>query len=308
MGIRWRDLLDHLQVPWTDRGHASRGWIQIKCPWCGDHDPSHHLGINEADGHYGCLRSPQHKGRSPYFLLRSLGARSHELARLIEAYGGTFIAPPPSTKPPASAIARRWQSFTPASRDRRALDYLSTRKFWNPKRTAETFDLRVGTGRWSGRLWFPLTFGSEIVGFTGRAMNGHEPRYLTESSDTVLYLPTPLSADARAAVIVEGPIDALKLADSILARYDLGVAALLGLTLSGSKKSVLMAIAKAVPDLFVALDSTVPAADANRLVNEARPVRFKRLSLPSGIDDPGEMSGEEVDRWLEETGIAALVK
>jgi hypothetical protein len=212
-----------------------------------------------------------------------------------------------------SIFAKRWNSFTPASRDVRALSYLAQRGFWNPRATADRFDLRVGTGRYAARLWFPLTAqDGEVVGYTGRAFGDRQPRYLTEAVEATLYLPEWLSPDARVSILVEGPVDALKLADATGLRYDYGVAAFCGLAITSRKRLMLLSLAKATPTFFVVLDSTVSAVDANKLRKELETLPLaclpQRLALPPGIDDPGEMSSAEIDAWLSATGIAEIAK
>jgi hypothetical protein len=314
--VRWRELLDHLRVPWVDRGHsASRGYIAIRCPWCGQADPSQHLRINEEIGAYHCLRGMGHGGYSPYYLLQALGVDRDDVAELLEIYGYTGTQRLPERPPPqpTGPLARRWATFRPAATDREACDYLASRGFWRPAATAQEFDLRIGPGgRWSGRLWFPLIT-SSLVGFTGRAMRDQQPRYMTESVDTCLYLPRAPSLDDRLVIIVEGPIDALRLADFVLDRYSILVVALCGLTITESKRLQFIALARLIPQFFVVLDSSVSTNNITRLTKEFRNMPFSRLlsclrhvDLPPNIDDPAEMSGGEIEKWLQETGLAKL--
>lgn len=318
MTVRWRELLAHVSVPWVDRGHSvTRGWIAVKCPWCGTSDPSEHLGINEEHGYYHCLRSTGHSGRSPYFLLNALGVRRAEIDDLLEAYGGTPARRVEQAEPvPTTPYAKRWDTFKQAATDPAACAYLAARGFWNPVRTARTYDLRVGVGRYGGRLWFPYRYGTDIVGYTGRAMHGREPRYLTEAASSYLYLPRlPFRTD-KAIVLVEGPIDALRLADATQERYALFVAALCGLSITPTKRRQLSSAARLIPRFFVVLDSSVQSPAVNNVLRELGAVvtgsgvlkdRVRRLELPPGIDDPGEMSGEDIERWLRQTGLAELV-
>jgi hypothetical protein len=307
--MRWRDLLDHLKIPYSDSSrYASRGWVAIHCVWCGSADPSTHLGINEEHGHYHCLRNDNHRGRSPYYLLHSLGVPPGETEALILAFGGTLnrnpehdTAPPPR---PAEPLARRWDFLTPAAADDAALAYLAGRNFPEPLRTAREFDLRVGRGKWGGRIWFKLAdLAGNVVGFTGRAMSPRlEPRYYTEVAQPVLYIPKPPTRAQRIGIFVEGPFDALRLADAARRRQNVFVAALCGLSITGSKRLQLGEIARSVPQFAIALDSSVWSTDAQRLIAEVRAVplvsRVARLPLPPDEDDPGGMSNAAVDRWL----------
>jgi hypothetical protein len=251
-----------------------------------------------------------HSGGSPFWLLQALGVRNSDMDELLASFGGVVSTPFSERRPPKQAgpFAHRWDTFQPATFDREALDYLALRGFWRPAATALQFDLRVGFGRWAGRLWFPITYADAIIGYTGRSMRGHQPKYLTEAADTVMYLPSSPQG-AKLLIIVEGPIDALRLADFMLDRYNIFVTALCGLAITPTKRLQLLALARLIPYFFVVLDSSVSAVNANRLVTQLATLPImgvRRLNLPPGIDDPGEMSGEEVELWLRETGLANL--
>jgi hypothetical protein len=310
MAVRWRELFDHLQVPWTDSSrYAGHGWIALHCVWCGSADPSTHLGINEEHGHYRCLRNEDHRGRSPYYLLAALGVRHSDMDDLLRQFGGVLrehsFIPTTHSDHVTPVLAQRWaRRLKPATGDDRALDYLWRRRFDDPGRTARDFDLRVGEGRWGGRLWLKLTEPSgAVIGFTGRAMDDwRQPRYYTEAEKAGLYIPRPPSPRHRLGILVEGPIDALKIADATRRRYNLFVAALCGLTITGNRRLQLSEIARQVPWFAVALDSSVWTTDAQKLISELRAVpalgRVTRLALPPDKDDPGEMTTLEVEQWL----------
>ena len=311
MAIKWRELLSTLGVPWVERSpNISKGEIGLRCPWCGNADPSQHLALDETTGYYQCRRSAGHGGKSPFWLLRGLGVR-RDLAELVALYGGPDIVRDRPDPVPATVFAKRWDDFAPAADDDEACDYLKRRGFWHPQRTARIFDLRVGQGKYAGRLWFPFRYGAAVAGFTGRSMRNREPRYYTEAAGTYLYLPElPYDTD-RTLILVEGPIDALRLADAINGRYDLALAALCGLTITPDKRTHLAALAGALSHFFVALDSTVEPIIVNRLMAHLNTFQFRhitveRLDLPAGVDDPGDMTGEQIETWLLQTGVTQL--
>ena len=317
--LRWRDLLTSLQVPWGHH-HTGRGWISLRCPWCGANDPSQNFGINEEHGGYHCFRVAEHSGKSPYFLLKALGVPTAELDQLIERYGGTpgrTYQPPPEPQPAhqPNAHASRWERlFRPAADSREALDYLAERGFKRPVSTCERYDLRTAAGRWAGRLWFPLRDTDEqIVGYTGRAMRGQAPRYFTQTSETTLYAPRPVPEGATTAIIVEGPFDALRIADALdtatpdepapgySPAYPFGgavhVVALCGLSLTGNHFD-LFALSRHLPRFLVALDASVDKGAANQLIRQLKARRLYRLPLPAGYDDAAEMDNDAIRHWL----------
>jgi len=306
---RWRDLLDHLQIAWADRGpNVSHGHLVVRCPWCGASDPSRHLGINEETGAYRCLRSNNHQGRSPYYLLRALGVRG-DIDDLLAEFGGTGKGTRPTSLPPRSAIplAQRWERLPPAVTDPEALAYLERRNFPDPARTCREFDLRTGLNTMSRRVWFGLRgLDGAVVGFTGRAIDDwRQPRYYTEAAEPVLYMPRLPDSRHRLALVVEGPFDALRIADATRRRYNIFVAALCGLAgVTGNKRLQLAEIARTVPHFAVALDSSVWAvdADAQHVMDELRAIpaigRVTQLPPPPEVADPGEMTDRQVERWL----------
>jgi hypothetical protein len=319
MPIQWRTLFDTLGVTWTDTGrNTARGWVSIACPWCGD-DPSAHLGINEEHGHYHCLRNEDHRGRSPYWLLKGLGVSSRDMDDLLAAhsrgrssatFGVSHAATTERNDRPEGRVGAdnpfpyRWKQLTPAGDSLEALSYLASRHFPDPARTVKEFDLRVGTGKWARRLWFGLRdLAGSVTGFTGRALTpGLSPRYYTESPQPVLYFPRSLNRDHRLALLVEGPIDALRVADVTGRRRNLLIVALCGLSATGHRRLQLTQLAKRVPSFAIALDSGVESVQREKLMNELRAIpalgKITRLKMPAHIDDPGEMTNSEIERWL----------
>jgi hypothetical protein len=69
----WQRLLTAHGVHFVARGpNTGRNSISVRCPWCGDSDPSQHLGIRLDGGGWGCLRNPTHRGKSRKRLIAAL--------------------------------------------------------------------------------------------------------------------------------------------------------------------------------------------------------------------------------------------
>jgi hypothetical protein len=203
-----------------------------------------------------------------------------------------------------SLSLQQWRRLTPASDSQDALDYLYRRHFTDPERTVKEFDLRVGSGRWARRLWFKLTdVTGSIVGVTGRALDDwRSPRYFTEAPEAALYLPRTPNNQHRLALLVEGPMDALRTADVTQRRRNLLVIALNGLSTRGTRRMQLSLLARTVSSFAVAFDASVPTHARERLIHELRAIprlgKITRLRMPPGIDDPGEMTNSDIERWL----------
>ena len=309
--IAWRSLFDSLRVPWKDRGsNCSRGHINIRCPWCGLADPSQHLTINEESGAYYCLRTPgkTHSGRSLPWLLLGLDVDSRQIDGLIEEHSDRRRQPPQLVAAPSRILD--WHKFEIGSGRDEVTEYLSSRGFDGPREVAARFGLRFTQyGRFSWRVLLPLTCPKdrgEVLAFTGRALRGQQPRYLTnDPMEGSLYVPprargstvivallgTALPAEkklhlaevcksAPSMILCEGPFDALTLAWGI------------------PNLSLVPGRVLYVPDA----DQSV--SDTYRLIEELEGIpgmpRVVRFELPRGYGDIGAMAGSRgvMERWL----------
>jgi hypothetical protein len=223
--VRWRALFDAMRVPWRDRGaNTSRGHVSIKCPWCGNRDPSFHLTINESNGAYRCYRDPQlHAGWSLPWLLLGLGAKSREVDTLIEEYAHGARPMGVLQATPASPVD--WdRQYRPAHLEAPALEYMRSRGYADPSRVCREHDLRfTKIGRMAWRILFPIDAGGEVLGTVGRAVrDSMEPRYLTNDPyGGCVYAPRRASRTRLlllCAILGTGIPDARKLTLDLLAR------------------------------------------------------------------------------------------
>lgn len=229
-------------IPYVTEGNnVKKGHINIQCPFCGRADRSQHCGINKENGYWACWRNSDHRGRSlPYLISKVMGC-SVEVAKdllheerpfddvrdRLKSLGRT---PPPKLKelgvqfgPDLSYLlpigktsdtrgaAAQWPQF---------IRYLLNRGFSERilnKHTAY-YELQVACrGRWKNRIVFPVRdLSGKLVGHTGRCIDGGSLRYLShpgpEVKKTVLWLGNLVQVPPKSKlVIVEGPMDALKL-------------------------------------------------------------------------------------------------
>jgi len=301
--IQWRQLLDAIGVGWTDRGkNTARGHVNIACPWCGNADPSFHLGIEEATGAYYCLRShPPHAGRSTPYLLLHLGVESYQIDGLIREFSdnSTIHRTAPRQEP------SDWSRFSSAADHPAAVAYLRDERGLDPAAViARKYDMRFTTvGRHSWRILLPLRLNRELNGWTGRAISDRtEPRYLTNdpSDGSALCIPVYPVAATHTVHIVEGPFDAIAICDAY-PQHEVVAIAVLGLNANPFKREHL---ADTVPEnkrVLITLD-----ADQNRRTVQ----NFKNMlakgtglpypqnfPLPAGIKDAGEMSRRQIRAW-----------
>lgn len=140
----WLSLLRQQGIPFVDRGaNVKRGEVNIKCPFCGTADPSHHLGLNLDTGWWACWRNNNHRGKSPLRLLMQLLRVPYWKARQMAGLDDDYVDPEgfdavaarimgrgeKLTRPEQAKTRREFLQF-----DRNFLeidDRIKTRRFWN---------------------------------------------------------------------------------------------------------------------------------------------------------------------------------
>lgn len=238
--IDFQALLDQERVEYVTRGkNVKRGELNIRCPFCASADPSHHMGINLESGWWACWRNNKHRGKSPVRLLVALLGvpywRAREMAGLDRDYvdpdGFSSVAARlrsagwnPAEEPralPRLTFPRSFRQLSWGVATRKHMDYLVERGF--PESDVESlaydYDLRgEATGDWAYRLILPYYMDGDLVTWTGRAIGRAELRYRDLSiEDSVvppkhtLYNHDALLDGGRWLIVVEGPVDVLKL-------------------------------------------------------------------------------------------------
>lgn len=320
MTTDWRNLLDSLRIPWVDRGrNTPRDSISIECCWCGD-DPSQHLAISEVKPAYYCFRNPQdHSGTNIPRLVMKLARVNREDAIALLNNFNTLVAATPHEriKREPGTVAKMWETFLPAEHSQEMLDYMYDRRgFSDPIAVCERYGLRYSQGgKWARRLLFPIVENDEVISWTGRAtIDRLTPKYsmLAVEHEGLIY--NPRSAEAH-QLIVEGPMDALKIAVAT-EHLPISSTALIGLNLGASRKERIRAALIACRRIYIALDSTVttdkpslgiaPHYGPGKLVYTIkaelaslnRSWYIDRLAPPDGFDDAAEMNEQEIVRWI----------
>ena len=275
--------------------NTSRGYVNINCPLCPD-DPSYHMRIAEDWSHWYCLRGQGHKGRSlkylMYWVARRSGMDAEELIDDLPAGLNTEVKERPQKEVRNSVFAE----FLPADQSQEMLDYLERRLFMFPEETVERFNLKYApNGNWAGRLIIQLT-----TGWTGRSVRDHiEPRYESETNDSGFFL----YGKGETALLVEGPIDAMKIA-SVSMQFTV-----LGMTGSRISPALLREIkTRNIKRLILIPDSEVTPAQRVRLTQELRNnlplVIVTRAALPENpatlepFKDCGEMRESDARRLV----------
>lgn len=301
-------MLDALRVPWRDRGsNCSRGHVNVKCPWCGNQDPSQHLTIKEETGEYYCFRAPQlHSGKSLPWLLLGLGQRPAQIDGIIHEFSDGRNEREPRFFTAVTHTPVRWERFEPAYNFTPALDYLRERGFHRPDVLSRDFDLRfTRTGRMAWRILLPLSTGGDVTGCVGRGIRtGQTPRYLTDDPfEGSVYIPS-YSETTELLMFLEGPIDALVAAvDNDPA--EVMPVGILGLALPPERLMTISNLARGAKRAVFVQDADQPASAAYRLIDQLLQIPWlssvERAEPPPRRKDVGELAGHrgELKTWLD---------
>lgn len=315
----WVSFLTENDIPYVTRGpNTKRGEVSTKCPWCGEDDPSEHLGISLTSENWGCYRSSDHRGHTPSRLVQALlGCSFGEARHAVAAYSRanpddatlagalaslTSAAPrgvqgpqnrpvlPPGCRPivKEGSTGRFWQ-------------YLRRRQFDDVDDLVSRYRLQCGvTGIQKDRIIIPLYQGGELAGWTGRAIQEvqNAPRYLSsgEAVKKLVFNEDDLKEGGKILFVVEGPFDALKL-DYYGEPLAVRATCLFGVTMTMDQIYTLNRLKRNFKKVVILFDrgAAGPAFDACDWVQGPN---VTLGSLPEGIKDPGILKPEEVEKLI----------
>lgn len=316
----WVGLLTDHDIPYVTRGpNTKRGEVSVKCPWCGEDDPSEHLGISLTTENWGCYRSATHRGKAAPRLIAGLLGCTHGHAK---ALAKAYSAPDPSSLDHALAMLTRISvapepatgleviTYLPEFRPIKATGtgarfwrYLASRHFDDVAALVARYDLQAcETGRWKDRVIVPVYQGGGLIGWTARAIQRtiSAPRYLSSSDaiKKVVFNEDELQQGGDLLFVVEGPFDALKL-DYYGEPYGVRATCAFGVSMSLDQVCTLMGLRRLFKRVVILLDRAAiePAFDA---LDWLQAPNVSIGSLPEGFKDPGEMKREDVEALIEE--------
>lgn len=325
MAFNWVQFLDSNHIHYVTSGpNVSRGHIATHCPFCGNQDPSQHMSLNTKHGGWNCWRNDNHSGKSPVYLVQALLSCSRERAQSIVGEGvfipDDFLGAVRELVAPAQSTAQRQVTLPPefkpfgtgAPSARRFEKYLRGREFTQKQidRMTPRYGLRYCTsGRFKGRIIFPVTFEGELMTYTGRSVYPDEElRYKTLSydpeleekpavgpiSDYLLFYDKLLANknDCDVLIYCEGPFDALKV--NVIGRPH-GICATCFFTSSPSQGQIDLAgdLIPIYKRRYLMLDAGT-FATALRTQIDMSTLVHRVLTLPKHIKDPGLLTEQSL--------------
>lgn len=308
--MNWLEFFEANRIDYATRGpNTKRGEISIRCPFCGEDDPSEHMGISLTAENWGCLRNAAHRGHKPERLVANiLGCSYHQAALVVAQYSHadpssldglpelplTSGHPRPATRPPEEVPSLR--PIKPTGLTGKFWRYLEGRGFSAVSEVLALYGLQAClTGKYKDRIIIPFCQEGLRVAWTGRAIVDPKvaPRYL--SSDlikTTIFNEDQVREGGRLLFIVEGPFDAIKL--DYYGRW-LGARAT---CISGTNMT---------PDQICFLNEVMYAYDKTVVLfdNDAIEPSYAALDwlhsprvslgeLPDGVKDPGALSMRQI--------------
>jgi hypothetical protein len=282
------------------------------------------MSLNLKHGGWRCFRNHNHSGKSPVYLVQALISCSRERAQAIVGEGvfipddflGTVrgLIAPQQTAPRAPLIMppdfKPFGTGLPSSE--RFMKYLLDRGFSRQQINLMTkrWGLRYSTsGKFKGRIIFPVTFDGELMTYTGRTIyKDVELRYKTLSYDPELEeTPAvgPISdyllffdklkrnkRDADTLIFCEGPFDALKV--NVLGRPH-GIMATCFFTASPSQGQIDLAgdLVSVFKRRYLMLDQGT-LATALRTQIDMSTLVHRVLTLPKHVKDPGDLDEQSL--------------
>ncbi len=315
----WIGFLTDQDIDFVTRGpNTKRGEISVQCPYCGDDDPSAHMGISLTTENWGCLRSAQHRGHAPHNLIAALLGCSTPQARLMAA--AYSVADPTSlddtlamltrTSGPPRALQGPMAPLTlpPEAKPIKATGstarfwhYLEARHFDDVADLVSRYQLRCATtGTQKDRVIIPLFQGGQLVGWTGRAIQPtvNAPRYLSSSDAVkrVVFNEDDLWQGGKVLYVVEGPFDALKL-DYYGEPIRVRATCLFGIMMTMDQVCTLRQLRRQFRKVVILLDrgAIEPAFDA---LDWLQGPNVSIGALPEVFKDPGMMKPLEVEEFI----------
>lgn len=331
----WLQLFKRHNINYVTEGpnYSRKMQAVIRCPFCGDADPSEHLGVS-AGGWWGCLRNAAHRGKSPHFLIQKLLGCSPEEARRIvgvreegaptrDALAESFAALKRSVGAETkTTITRRLEllpEFKPLMNGspfaEMFIDYLKGRGFREPQIEwlAKNYNLHYATRkRYAHRIVVPVydrygklltwtarsirkdaTLRYDTLRSSGDPSDGRGPIALAADKETVLGLPVLYAAQNPKVLVL---VEGPFDALKITAfGRGLGVyaAALFGLNVSESQVVEVLELSRRFERVCLLLDQ---GAELHRLRLASLLATASPAILSTGdaYEDPGAMDGGAV--------------
>ena len=331
--IDWVNLFEKRNVEHVFSGpNVAKNHVAIKCPFCGDLDPSQHLGINLETGEWGCWRDVTHRGTKPHRLLYQLFRLSFEEVdsllgnigikvsdfdermRKLRGVGDDVVGD--DARLEKIPLPKEFRKLIDSPPTRIFLNYIKERGFSDPAGVARFYRLYYSrAGNFRRRIIIPINYFGNLVSWTGRHIGSNEIRYKTltmsgedeskalmPSSGVVLEV-SRIWEGGKTLIITEGPFDAIKL-DWFLKEEKIRATCLFGKVISKNQSYHLSEILKGFKKVVILLDAGEVRSSfmVKSFLQASSSCRIRILDLGkssilcSNARDPADLVEEDIRR------------
>jgi hypothetical protein len=305
----WMAFLNDNAIEYVTRGpNTARDHVSVKCPWCGDEDPSQHLGISLTSENWGCLRNTRHRGHSPTHLISGILGCSSQQARLIVSQYSSpdpdalDLAPPVEPTPAPEELP----AFRPIKAEGSTAKYhryLERRGFRDVGNVISQYRLKCClTGRFKDRLMFTFYQQGALMAWSGRAIIDpkNAARYLSSKlvKSTVFNEDQLLSQGGKTLSVVEGPFDAMKL-DYYGQEHGVRATCGFGINLSIEQVVILNNLCRRFERVIVLFDQGT-MEQAFEAMDWLQAANVSLGTLPAQFKDPGEMEPADITTFIQQ--------
>lgn len=323
--LDWARFFRQHGVQYVEEGpNVKRGNLNIRCPFCGPNDPSHHMGVDPKDGAWACWRQSEHRGRSPVRLVARILNITYHAARVMLGIGPE--EDPSEFEEIARSLKDGWSPKDVAEADKelklpgelrevyasglskRFADYIVSRHFRaaDLRDFCELYGIRCAwVGEWKDRIFIPIFLQGTLVSWTSRAIGDALIRYKDLDKERSIIPPKQTlynydfaSEGGHTLLVVEGPIDVLKL-DYYARGFGVRAVGLFTKTIGDSQRFLLLELAPKFQQVVFMLDTErmLDSVDAMKMVATMPQVRgsvWRWCPVPYGYKDGGAMPSGRV--------------
>ncbi len=332
--INWIRLLEQHSVEYTDKGKSTaKGNVYVKCPFCGNADPSHHMGISLNGNAWGCWRNASHRGRSPIRLLMTLFNVSYQTARDMAGLDESYVDPEGyeaikhnlfSSEKDEKDIGT--EHYIEAGlefpkefeeivhnriRHKRFIHYLVKERGFPEEHIADlcrTYKLRAAvSGNFRDRIIMPYIVERNLVSWTGRAIAHTSLRYLDLSREDsiippkhTLYNFNATRRGGKVLLVAEGPFDAVKL-DFYGQRQSVRTVALSTNSITDQQTYLLEEVSANFEKVLMVMDNgnSMGVIDSYKLKEQLSQIKnIGFTNVPKRFKDGGEMPPDAVVQFV----------
>jgi hypothetical protein len=313
--IDWPRLLSQHRIPFVDSGpNVKRGNLNIRCPFCGSADPSHHMGIDPDNNQWACWRNKDHRGASPVRLVMKLLRVGYERACEICGVGPDYVDPDDFSTVRDRLFKKRderveqkkelnllsdFREIHDSGLTRRFWNYLYDRKFDNIDELTRYYGLKCALmGEFSGRIILPIYVDGELVSWTSRSIGSSNMRYKDLDLDRSIIRPKDslynydrAMEGGEVLVLVEGPFDVLKL-DFYGKRFGVRAVGLFTNSLSEKQTYLLVNLIRKFKRVIIMMDTEdqVHIVHSMRMAGNIPQAAPEFQPIPFGYKDFGELT------------------